>query len=84
MTHDHNPIVHSSLCRHEFLFVIMERPLVIEPTKMDRAMQEKLSHAREKRFPPRMRSSKLVMQFVLVQRTAKKDRESKTESILYI
>jgi hypothetical protein len=62
MTHDHNPIVHFSLCRHEFLFVIMERPLVIEPTKMDRAMQENLLHAHEKRSPPRMRSSKLVMQ----------------------
>lgn len=59
MTHDHNPVVHFSLCRHEFLFVIMERPLVIEPTKMDRAMHKKLLHAHEKRSPPRMRSSKL-------------------------
>ena len=63
MTHDHNPIVHFSLCRHEILFVIMERPLVIEPTKMDQAMQKRdLSHAREKRSLPQLRSLELVMQ----------------------
>jgi len=38
-------LIHIFLYRHEFLFVIMERPLVIEATKMDQAMQKMSLHA---------------------------------------
>jgi len=65
MTHDHmTQIVSIFLCAvMKFLFVIMERPLVIEPTKMDRAMQEKnLSHALKKRSFLDYEAVELVMQ----------------------